>query len=399
MHDAPVWSPILSQGLQPPCGRRSVDDEPDDLGSLREQVRVLEGEVEALRRRLDGADPANRLPAPLPDLAASPERSPGRKPSEGNPSLARRRFLRGASAVAAGATGAMALDLARPTTASAATVVGNGNPGVRGYGTGGDGVVGTTDTGGASGVYGYALTGAVGTTGRNLGNSNAVEGIASGAGTGVYGYSAAGIGMEAASSGTMALWAHSDSIGLGVTGNRAAIWIDTTGSTQPSLLTDFHTTGEIYRHYSGDLWYCVAAGVPGEWRKLAGTQTAGSLHVLASTARVYDSRPGFPPLGVAKGVLANGAERLVNCSPALMTKPLSIAVNLTVTDTSSSGWLAAFRGDVAYPGNSTINWSQPGSIVANSAVVALNPASSEFKVKISGSSYAHFVVDVVGYYE
>eukprot|EP01041_Mallomonas_annulata_P018154 gene18153-36952_t len=54
-----------------------------------------------------------------------------------------------------------------------------------------------------------------------------------------------------------------------------------------------HTAGAVQRDEQGDLWYCVASGTPGDWRKIVGLASAGAFHAI-DPVRVYDSRSAAP---------------------------------------------------------------------------------------------------------
>ena len=145
--------------------------------------------------------------------------------------------------------------------------------------------------------------------------------------------------------------------------------------------TTFHRVGDIY-HENGTFQACIAQGTPGTLRILAGPNAAGSLHVLASTVRIYDSRPNQPPFVGVEAPLAQGEERVVaatqgGAAPAGAT---AVMVNLTIVSQSPSGFVSAFRNGVAWPGNSSINWDRQGQVIANSAVVAVD-AAALFRVR------------------
>jgi hypothetical protein len=186
-----------------------------------------------------------------------------------------------------------------------------------------------------------------------------------------------------------------NAIGVVAAGNRAGLRIiPSTGDPRTGVGT--HAFGELDVDVMGNLWVCVAGGQPGTWRKLAGADSTGTLHLLPSPSRVYDSRVGFPPTDVAKGALANDEERVIDATIHDGAPPLSLAalINLTATGTNSAGWLAAFKNGIPFPGTSTLNWSAPGSNVANSAIVALD-SLGRFVVRCAGAT--HIAVDVVGY--
>jgi hypothetical protein len=171
-------------------------------------------------------------------------------------------------------------------------------------------------------------------------------------------------------------------------------------SAAPPARSDAHTRGEIDIDVTGEVWLCVVSGTPGAWRKLCGPATAGAFHVLGSTNRIYDSRPGLAPLDVTKGAMAAGVERVVDAThgAAVPAGATAAVVNVTATDTTGTGFLALFRNGIAWPGNSNVNWSTAGVTVANLAVVALD-TSARFKVRSDGSGGStQFLVDVIGYY-
>lgn len=76
---------------------------------------------------------------------------------------------------------------------------------------------------------------------------------------------------------------------------------------------------------------------------------------------------------------------------------LAFAINLTVVQTESSGYLSVYNADVARPNPySSINWQGSGKVVANFNVV--DGGAAGFRVYCSGGSSVktHFIIDVVG---
>ena len=150
---------------------------------------------------------------------------------------------------------------------------------------------------------------------------------------------------------------------------------------------------------SSALWFCTNGGTPGTWRKLAGPDTAGAFHVLPSTIRVYDSRPGDPPLTVQKGTVGGDETRAIDCKlgggvPAGAT---AVVVNLTIVGTSNSGFIALHKNGLPWPGNSSINWGAANTVLANSAVVAVD-SQARIAATCSAGSFTHVIIDVIGYY-
>jgi len=154
------------------------------------------------------------------------------------------------------------------------------------------------------------------------------------------------------------------------------------------------------RDGNGDLWLCVGSGTPGLWRRVSGTNTAGALTMLNAPVRVYDSRPGNPPIIGPQTPLGNGSTRTVNCTLNSSGVPVgvqAVLANITVVNTSATGFLTAFKAGVAVPAASTTNWYQPKTIVANTTVVATSSLSN-IACYVPPNSSTDFFVDIVGYY-
>jgi hypothetical protein len=210
---------------------------------------------------------------------------------------------------------------------------------------------------------------------------------------GVYGFSerADGIGVVARSSGT----------GLYAQGAHAVLTMQPGGVPAPTR-NAVHGAGDFIVDTSGDLWYCVSAGTPGEWRKLSGIASAGTLHLLPEPLRALDTRQGSGTKFVAGqtgtislGTGANGAG--VN-APAVPVGSSAALVNVTLTGTVGNfGYIQAYSADLAAPpATSVMNWSTPEDNVANEMTVKLNPAA-QIKITV-GVNATHVIVDVVGYY-
>ena len=318
----------------------------------------------------------------------------------------RRDVLRGAGVAAAGAVAggaALALTQADPAAATSGSplVVGQVNTaanttalavsGLSGAGAYGFGVVdvslgafprtgtlaGHTQGHVSSGVLGYDNSGG-GATGV-LGDSDH--------GTGVF-----GIGGFAGLQGT------SDRFGLVLSAPVAGSF-GPQGSAPPSR-SDGHFTGEFHCDENYDLWLCVATGVPGTWRRIAGPATAGALCVLPTPTRCYDSRPNPPAGGGTKGTLVGGSQRTIdtkNHGTGVPAGATAVLVNVTVTNTSPAGYLALYSNALSnWPGTSTVNWDHAGQSIANAAVVAVDPSA---QIKAYANTNTDVLIDVVGYYQ
>jgi hypothetical protein len=257
----------------------------------------------------------------------------------------------------------------------------------------------------ASGVgAGNALAGVVGGSGAGVFGSTAtgfgVAGSSSSSGTGVKAQSDSGTGLDGSSgSGTGVHGSSGSGISLRAsnpTTPGAHLLLDPAGASGPPA-TGAHALGQFWMDSLGVLWQCMVAGTPGTWVRQA------SLVPLAAPFRVYDSRTGQPnPSGSPQGTLAFGAAaRTIDCSPAVPTGTSTILFNLTVTGTAGShaGALLVWAAGVSQPLSSSINWSGPGTTLAN-AVTSACDTSRHVQVRCvaSAGSSTHFLLDVIGYY-
>ena len=114
---------------------------------------------------------------------------------------------------------------------------------------------------------------------------------------------------------------------------------------------------------------------------------------LSPQARKLDTRnPG--PL---TGKIITGQTKTLALTPELIVGAKSALVNLTITNTEGSGFLGLFPSGTSWPGTSSINWSGPNQIVANSVTVAVSPEGS-IDISCGGGGRTHVVVDLLGYY-
>jgi hypothetical protein len=107
---------------------------------------------------------------------------------------------------------------------------------------------------------------------------------------------------------------------------------------------------------------------------------------ISPIARVLDTR-------TAGGKLAPGEERTV--SLGVPGNASAAVFNITVTETEAGGYVAVFPAGIAWPGNSTINWSAAGQNLANGVISAVD-ATGRVTVR-GGVNKTHVVIDVQGY--
>jgi hypothetical protein len=392
-----------------------------ELAALREENQRLTARMETLEGRdceagLSGTGKRAQLVDPDHDGETPAEAADG-----GNRHLSRRGVFKLAGAAAAGAAGASLL-AAEPAGATTGTMMfGEGNfAGADGTSLGSSNVNFTLDLfNDSSGAALFANDVSIGTgeavhaeldnnsnganaiTAQTVGSGYAIHGLQqnidatnaavsgthSGPGSGVDGFSAHGAGVNGTSGG---------SYGLQGEGALAPLFL-VAHDTPAHPTAGNHTQGEIYVDDGGGLWYCIAVGSPGSWRRLAGPGTAGALTVLPSPVRVYDSRS-------KDGPLAGGAERTVSLAlgtdgttPAVPAGAIASLFTLTIVDTGTNGFLAAFSNAVSWPGTSNINWFQVGTVEATSVTSAVD-ASAQIKLHCGGTP-TDFVIDATGYYE
>jgi len=236
----------------------------EDLDALKAEVAELRTTVAGLTARLEAA-----APAPATDRAAS------------EPSHSRRDLLKLAGGVAAGAAGGLLVSAgpAAAASADALTVGAQHTPDPGATPTSGIDYSGSGPYFGATPHPVFSVT----DTPAANGVSAAIVGAAlNNAGVGVAGFGP-----------IYDLWAG----GSGVIGI-----VPFTALGPPN--TGQWINGDIIEDDAGNLFVCVASGVPGTWRKLAGPTSAGAFHAISPT-RVYDSRG-------SGGKLADGAERNVS---------------------------------------------------------------------------------------
>lgn len=406
----------------------------DDVGADASRVAALERRVEELLgvvRRLDDevASLRARPTPPEPGGATADDGSTAASippPASTSPApLGRRQLLLGGGAAAAAGTVALVAGTPSPAAAAGQPLLLNADnaatsvttvhasqaerddfvllveQGGSGSGLGASsgtaiGVSGQTNTGIAVsgqalaapgdddlaiGVYGSAVAGGTGVRGDSV-DGPAVAGAASGTGAGVSGESAGGPGGVFAS-------------------NVANLWLRVSSHPRNAPTTDTrsHANGELIVDDAGDLWFCALSGSPGTFRKVSGYSTAGSLHLLPTPVRVYDSRPGTSPATAPKAKLAAGVARTLDCTANRSGVPKDAAgvlvTLLVVNAASGSGNLTIWAAGATRPAANNMVWGGTAGRFSSLAVSALGPNGT---VDVMSSVATDFVLDVTGFY-
>jgi hypothetical protein len=126
--------------------------------------------------------------------------------------------------------------------------------------------------------------------------------------------------------------------------------------------------------------------------------------VAVTPCRVLDTRGGTPP-NPAYGYpnLSNLATRefQVTGSCGIPSGAGAVSANATITLSAGPGFLALWEGGgTAWPNNSTMNWTAPGTTMANAAIIPLSSTGtiSAMAYVPYGSQATDFILDVNGYY-
>ncbi len=212
---------------------------------------------------------------------------------------------------------------------------------------------------------------------------------------GVAGYTsrAATIGAGVLASGPLGILALSNTTHLKLSGpGRDNALLPTTAA----VLAGVSFGGEITYDRSGNLW--LGVGGTGNFRKLAGNNSAGAFHSIAP-ARVFDSRPANGGPGKLNG---GGGTRDVQVAgvAGVPTGIRAILGTLTITDTDTNfGFLTIAPGGTPSTSSSSINWSIAGQTIANTVASGLNAAGQvRFFNNSPAGANTNYILDVVGYY-
>ena len=371
-------------------------------------------ELEELRTQIVAlADRVQSLQDELAHDRSGPEAAP--VDIEVDTAVTRRNWMKAAAAAAVGGT-AVALSQSQPVAAASNMQIGTYNADdVRTVGdhTGAAGAdisflfKTRMSATGESAEFPAALAGWSGTDVRPHG----VHGLSAkttGEGIGVIGESKSNRGTGVRGKGWYGVIGTGTDYGVAGTGSKGSLLVNTSGFVPPIAVPVEALPGAIYGESTdpfsntGSVWCSVSDS--GEWRKLAGFDTAGSLHPI-EPRRAYDSRAPLPlqgalaaggsrPVSVADGRdIVSGAVTFVGLVPDGAT---AITYNLTITNTVNGGFVAIAPGSATDYAASAINWSSSGTTVANAGVVKLG-LDRQVMVFAEGGA-TDFIIDITGYY-
>ena len=177
-------------------------------------------------------------------------------------------------------------------------------------------------------------------------------------------------------------------LNFGVAASVANLVTVTVGSSGEVSIYNFTGTADVVVDLEG--YYAPTASDSGEY-------------VTLSPTRICDTRPAGP--GVASNpcdtggntTLATGSTLEVPLGPTVPSSATSVSVNVTATDTTTSGgYLTVYPGNASRPVASNLNW-RAGETVANDVVVAVDPAAHAISI-YNAVGTVDVVVDLSGYF-
>ena len=186
--------------------------------------------------------------------------------------------------------------------------------------------------------------------------------------------------------------------GIETDGGLANALFNGTGE-DPLVLGLGGTLGALYVDGAGDWWAATVTDPSNpSWRKLAGPQSAGQLHLLDAPVRVYDSRPGESPTAVGpKAPTASNSAVTIDTrqnSSGVPTTANAVLINLTIAGPQGGGFASVWPSG-PFPGTSNINFT-PGQNIAATATVGCGPGAS---ILVMSNTVTDFIIDVSGYYQ
>ena len=386
-----------------------------EMASMRERMATQEAELTALRSQVAGLGQGHSVAGSglsLERVGAAP--------------ASRRKMLKlGAAAAAVGALG-LSYVAPRPQMVLAA----DGNAGSDNPNAGGpsgtikpgpllpkitptsDGnavIVGgynTTQTG--SKTWLYNNNGALATDGvlkvANYTSAVSVNNIPSGyyaAITGQVASATSGIGVYADSvSGGYGLWANSDAGSAATFSGESAMYIRANSSSYGPFSSASSTRGTIWRDTNGDLYYCVAAGTPGTWRRLTGASTAGSLQFASPPQRLTLATGVSGAIGNS---LQNNVAAPINIRTRVTNAGAATGVIGVATVYAPGGSFGGGEYVLAAPGPSAtqgvVLTASPGQNKSSAFVMVGVDASGVMSFNLqSGTNNTAMTFDVFGFY-
>jgi glucose/arabinose dehydrogenase len=179
------------------------------------------------------------------------------------------------------------------------------------------------------------------------------------------------------------------------------VWALRPGATTAESFGDLGDGGPISLRFAPEacgwsLYYTTFANGGELHRITADTQTVASgpsRFVSMTPTRILDTRLG---VGGSTGRLAAGtAVALQVTGPAVSAGAVAVALNVTMADPETAGFVKVWPGCTAQPDVSNVNSSAPRETVANASIVALPPNG---QLTLQSSTASDVIVDVEGFW-
>ena len=164
------------------------------------------------------------------------------------------------------------------------------------------------------------------------------------------------------------------------------------GSTIPNAVTvKVGTGGKVDLYQSGPGSAQVIVDIAGYYLDGAVTDAGGFISL--TPARIVDTR-------VAGGKLAANSTRdfqVAGNGGVPSTNVSAVVLNVTVTDTTTTGYLTVFPTGATKPLASNLNWSAANTTIPNLVIAKLG-TDGKISVYENGPGTAQLIIDVAGYY-
>jgi len=168
------------------------------------------------------------------------------------------------------------------------------------------------------------------------------------------------------------------------------------GKTVPNLvIVPVGADGKVALYVSGGGGTNLAADVLGYYTRGAPT-AAGTLQVV-SPSRLFDTRSGTGTGGTPRRIVGGGTVALQITGQGT-TSISAVALNVTVVNPTSAGYLTVYSHGAAIPSTSNLNFVK-GQTVANLVIVPVSPqAVVDLTVAGPSTLTTDLVANVAGYY-
>ncbi|CAM9528255.1 unnamed protein product [Phaeothamnion confervicola] len=171
--------------------------------------------------------------------------------------------------------------------------------------------------------------------------------------------------------------------------NASSLNVERAGQTIANLVTVRLGTDGAVDIYTQN-WAHLVVDVLGAYVPAASAVTAGRFVGIDPAARIFDTR--------GRGSrTASGQTERVTLPASVPSTAAAVVVNLTVTESTGSGFVTAYAAGTARPSTSTVNCDGPGQTRANQAIVPIGTVGGIRCIDLFSALTAHLIVDIAGF--